>query len=207
MYYPKSKKLNMRKMKLKAPELMRARNALIKFLRDNDLDPAKDYSKHLKYGEEYRKLMLTLQIERDKVMLEYPNQDIKNRKKYYKMRKDKKDKKKAAKAAAVAEAPAKVTKKVAKASKEEKKATAPRASKYDYPLIDGREMTSAEKKKYRTEQRKAASGNAPKEKKEKKAKKAVTPEAEAPKEKKSKKEKKALKIGKKDKKKAKKDED
>lgn len=197
----------MRKRKLKAPELMRARNAIIKFLKDNDLDPAKDYSKHPKYGEEYRKLMLTLQIERDKVMVDYPNQDIKNRKKYYKMKKDKK-KQKAAKAAATAEAPAKVTKKAAKASNEEKaekkakKATASHAGKYDYPLIDGREMTSAEKKKYRAEQRKAASGDAPKEKKEKKAKK-----ADAPEEKKSKKEKKTPKVGKKDKKKAKKVED
>lgn len=201
----------MRKRKLKAPELMRARNALIKFLKDNDLDPAKDYSKHPKYGEEYRKLLITLQIERDKVMVDYPNQDIKNRKKYYKMKKDKK-KQKAAKAAATAEAPAKVTKKAAKASNEEKvekkakKATASHAGKYDYPLIDGREMTSAEKKKYRAEQRKAASGDAPKEKKEKKAKKADAPE-EAPKEKKSKKEKKTPKVGKKDKKKAKKVED
>lgn len=204
----------MRKRKLKAPELMRARNAIIKFLKDNDLDPAKDYSKHPKYGEEYRKLMLTLQIERDKVMVDYPNQDIKNRKKYYKMKKDKK-KQKAAKAAATAEAPAKVTKKAAKASneekaenkaKKEKKATASRTGKYDYPLIDGREMTSAEKKKYRAEQRKAASGDAPKEKKEKKAKKADAPE-EATKEKKSKKEKKTPKVGKKDKKKAKKVED
>lgn len=201
----------MRKRKLKAPELMRARNAIIKFLKDNDLDPAKDYSKHPKYGEEYRKLMLTLQIERDKVMVDYPNQDIKNRKKYYKMKKDKK-KQKAAQAAATAEAPAKVTKKAAKASNEEKaekkakKATASHAGKYDYPLIDGREMTSAEKKKYRAEQRKAASGDAPKEKKEKKAKKADAPE-EAPKEKKSKKEKKTPKVGKKDKKKAKKVED
>lgn len=198
----------MRKRKLKAPELMRARNAIIKFLKDNDLDPAKDYSKHPKYGEEYRKLMITLQIERDKVMVDYPNQDIKNRKKYYKMKKDKK-KQKAAKAAATAEAPAKVTKKAAKASNEEKaekkakKATASHAGKYDYPLIDGREMTSAEKKKYRAEQRKAASGDAPKEKK---AKKADAPE-EAPKEKKSKKEKKTPKVGKKDKKKAKKVED
>lgn len=204
----------MRKRKLKAPELMRARNALIKFLKDNDLDPAKDYSKHPKYGEEYRKLMLTLQIERDKVMVDYPNQDIKNRKKYYKMKKDKK-KQKAAKAAATAEAPAKVTKKAAKASneekaenkaKKEKKATASRTGKYDYPLIDGREMTSAEKKKYRAEQRKAASGDAPKEKKDKKSKKADAPE-EATKEKKSKKEKKTPKVGKKDKKKAKKVED
>lgn len=204
----------MRKRKLKAPELMRARNAIIKFLKDNDLDPAKDYSKHPKYGEEYRKLMLTLQIERDKVMVDYPNQDIKNRKKYYKMKKDKK-KQKAAKAAATAEAPAKVTKKAAKASNEEKaekkakKATASHAGKYDYPLIDGREMTSAEKKKYRAEQRKAASGDAPKEKKEKKEKKAKKADApeEAPKEKKSKKEKKTPKVGKKDKKKAKKVED
>ena len=45
------------------------------------------------------------------------------------------------------------------------------ATKYDYPLIDGREMTSAEKKKYRMEQRKLASGKAPKEEKETKKKK------------------------------------
>lgn len=204
--------------KLKAPELMKARNALIKFLKDNGLDPAKDYSKHSKYGEEYRRLMLTLQLERDKVMVNYPNQDIKNRKKYYKMKKDKK-KAKAAKESAAAEATVKVTKKdkAAKASKEQKvdkkekkaKAAEPRASKYDYPLIDGREMTSAEKKKYRAEQRKAANGTATptKEKKEKKAKKAEAP-AEAP----AKKEKKAKKVeeapkSKKDKKKAKKVED
>ena len=56
--------------------------------------------------------------------------------------------------------------------KKEKKGNGGRtATKYDYPLIDGREMTSAEKKKYRMEQRKLASGKAPKEEKETKKKK------------------------------------
>lgn len=50
--------------------------------------------------------------------------------------------------------------------KKEKKSAGKTVTKYDYPLIDGREMTSAEKKKYRMEQRKLASGKAPKEPKE-----------------------------------------
>lgn len=182
----------------KTPELMRARNALIKFLEGNSLNPAKDYSKHPIFGKEYRELLLTLNIERDKVLVRYPQTDIKNFKKYYKMKKEKKDKK-AAKAAAPVK-PEKVEKKAKKASKKEKvekKAATTRTGKYDYPLVDGREMTSDEKKKYRAEQRKLAKGGEPKAKAEKKAKK----------DKKAKEEKKAPKVGKKDKKKAKKDED
>lgn len=194
----------MGRIECKTPELMEARNALIKFLKDNDLNPAKDYSKHPKYGPEYRELLLKLNIERDKVLVRYPQTDIKNFKKYHKMKKDKKDKK-AAKAAAAVK-PAKVEKATKKAKKEkvEKKDKVTR-SKYDYPLVDGREMTSDEKKKYRAEQRKLANGGTPKAKKE--AKKDKKAKAEAPAvEKKAKKEKKALKVGKKDKK-AKKDED
>lgn len=41
------------------------------------------------------------------------------------------------------------------------------ATKYDYPLVDGREMTSEEKKKYRMAQRKLAAGKTPKESKPK----------------------------------------
>ena len=86
-----------------------------------------------------------------------------------------------------------------KSSKEKGESKSPGrvATKYDYPLVDGREMTSAEKKKYRMEQRKLAQGDAPKEKKEtakkdskvKKTKEKPAPEKKA----KDKKKKKASK--------------
>lgn len=185
---------------IKAPELMKARNALIKFLKDNNLDPSKDYSKHPKHGKEYKRLMITLQIERDKLMIDYPNQDIKNRKKYYKMKKDKKKKA----AAAAAESTEKVSKKAVKVEKVEKSSKkggpkSKRPTKYDYPLIDGREMTSAEKKAYRVSQRKAANGGTSKKKdKDIKKEKKASEKKEVKKVKKSpdtkKKAKKAVKV-------------
>ena len=205
-----------KKYPIKTPELIEAKKAILKFLKKHNLDPRKDYSNHPTFGEEFRKLLFKLNKERDKIAMKYPSTDIKNLKKYIKMKKDKKAKKAAEKAAVEASAKeAKKSKKVAKETKSEtpakdekkdKKAKAPRTTgKYNYPLIDGREMTSAEKKKYRAEQRKANSDGA--EKKEK------TPKADK-KEKASKKEaketKKALKTkGNKDgkKKKVAKDED
>ena len=185
-----------KKYPIKTPELIEAKKEILKFLKKHDLDPRKDYSNHPKFGEEFRKLLFKLNKERDKIAMKYPLTDIKNLKKYIKMKKDKKAKKAAEKAAV--EAPvkeAKKTKKVAKetkseTAKEEKKdKKAPRTTgKYNYPLIDGREMTSAEKKKYRAEQRKANSDGA--EKKEK------TPKADA----KEKSDKKANKESKADKK-------
>ena len=154
--------------KFKSPDLMKARDNLFKFLKENKLDPDKDYSNDPKYGKEYRRLLLRLQIERDKIMVNYPNSDIKNRKKYYKMKKDKKEKK--AKAAQE-EQKAKVVKAVKK-EKTEKKEKVSRGAKYDYPLVNGKEMTAAEKKKYRAEQRRLAAEKANPEKpsKEKKTK-------------------------------------
>ena len=89
--------------------------------------------------------------------------------------------------------------KAKKKEKKEKKESAGRVTKYDYPLIEGREMTSDEKKKYRMEQRRLAAGKAPKEEKPKKEKAEATEKA-AP----AKKDKKAKD---KKKKKAKKEED
>lgn len=182
-----------KKYPIKTPELIEAKKAILKFLKKHNLDPRKDYSNHPTFGEEFRKLLFKLNKERDKVAMKYPSTDIKNLKKYIKMKKDKKAKKAAEKAAVEASAKeVKKSKKVAKETKSEtpakeekkdKKAKAPRTTgKYNYPLIDGREMTSAEKKKYRAEQRKANSAGA--EKKEK------TPKAD----KKEKKDKKALKT-------------
>lgn len=184
-----------KKYPIKTPELIEAKKEILKFLKKHNLDPRKDYSNHNKFGEEFRKLLFKLNKERDKIAIKYPLTDIKNLKKYIKMKKDKKAKKAAEKAAV--EAPvkeAKKSKKVAKetkseTAKEEKNKKAPRTTgKYNYPLIDGREMTSAEKKKYRAEQRKANSDGA-----EKKEKKEKAPKTADNKEKSSKKDKKVAK--------------
>lgn len=166
----------------KTPELTKAKKALDAYLKENKLDPTKDWTKDKKHGKKITELVNKLNKERDKVAAAYPEKDADNNKKLVKL-KEKKEKEKSGK----------------KEEKKEKKSAGRTATKYDYPLIDGREMTSAEKKKYRMEQRKLASGNAPKEEKEaKKAKKEKVKEKPAS----DKKEKKADK--KKDKKKEKK---
>lgn len=139
----------------KTPELTKAKKALDAYLKENKLDPTKDWTKDKKHGKKITELVNKLNKERDKVAAAYPEKDADNNKKLVKL-KEKKEKEKSGK----------------KEEKKEKKSAGRTATKYDYPLIDGREMTSAEKKKYRMEQRKLASGNAPKEEKEaKKAKK------------------------------------
>lgn len=142
----------------KTPELTKAKKALDAYLKENKLDPTKDWTKDKKYGKKITELVNKLNKERDKVAAAYPEKDADNNKKLVKL-KEEKDKEKSGK-------------KEDKKEKKEKKGNGGRtATKYDYPLIDGREMTSAEKKKYRMEQRKLASGKAPKEEKETKKKK------------------------------------
>lgn len=166
----------------KTPELSKAKKALDAYLKENNLDPQKDWSKDKKHGKKVTELLNKLNKERDKVAAQYPEKDLKNEAKLVKMKKAKEDEK--------------------ASKKKEKKESAGRVTKYDYPLIDGREMTSDEKKKYRMEQRKLAAGKAPKEEKTKKVKKETVEAAEkaAP----AKKDKKAKD---KKKKKAKKEED
>lgn len=166
----------------KTPELSKAKKALDAYLKENNLDPTKDWSKDKKHGKKVTELLNKLNKERDKVAAQYPEKDLKNEAKLVKMKKAKEDEK-ASK----------------KKEKKEKKESAGRVTKYDYPLIEGREMTSDEKKKYRMEQRRLAAGKAPKEEKPKKEKAEATEKA-AP----AKKDKKAKD---KKKKKAKKEED
>lgn len=133
------------KSESKTPELTKAKKALDAYLKENKLDPTKDWTKDKKHGKKVTELVNKLNKERDKVAAAYPEADQENNKKLVKLKEK---------------------------EKKEKKGNGGRtATKYDYPLIDGREMTSAEKKKYRMEQRKLASGNAPKEEKETKKKK------------------------------------
>lgn len=145
------------KSESKTPELTKAKKALDAYLKENKLDPTKDWTKDKKHGKKVTELVNKLNKERDKIAAAYPEADQENNKKLVKLKeKEKKEK---------------AEKKAAKEKKEKKGNGGRTAIKYDYPLIDGREMTSAEKKKYRMEQRKLASGKAPKEEKTKKAKK------------------------------------
>ena len=148
----------------KTPELSKAKKALDAYLKENNLDPQKDWTKDKKHGKKVTELVNKLNKERDKVAAEYPEKDLKNEAKLVKM-KGKKDAEKAEK----------------KKEKKEKASSGRTVTKYDYPLIDGREMTSDEKKKYRTEQRRLAAGKAPKEEKpkEEKTKKAKKETVEA----------------------------
>lgn len=142
----------------KTPELSKAKKALDVYLKENNLDPTKDWSKDKKHGKKITELLNKLNKERDKVAAQYPEKDLKNEAKLVKMKKAKEDEK--------------------ASKKKEKKESTSRVTKYDYPLIDGREMTSDEKKKYRMEQRRLAAGKAPKEEKTKKVKKETVEAAE-----------------------------
>ena len=142
-----AKKDKKSKPESKTPELTKAKKALDAYLKENKLDPTKDWTKDKKHGKKVTELVNKLNKERDKVAAVYPEGDKENTKKLVKLSKEETKEKK------------------------EKKSAGKTATKYDYPLIDGREMTSAEKKKYRMEQRKLASGKTPKEPKETKEKK------------------------------------
>lgn len=161
--------------------LNKAKKALFKYYKDNGLDPSIDFSKDPIHGEMVTNLILRLNRERDKLLRILPIWKMKNILTNIRKRNMAKKIKEEKKAKAAEESSKKVKKTAKKAEVKEvdnkpKKGKAP--LKYDYPLIDGREMTSAEKKKYRMEQRKLQKGDAPKnEKKEKKAKAAPAPEA------------------------------
>lgn len=126
-----AKKDKKSKPESKTPELTKAKKALDAYLKENKLDPTKDWTKDKKHGKKITELVNKLNKERDKVAAAYPEKDADNNKKLVKL-KEKKEKEKSGK---------KEDK-----EKKEKKSAGRTATKYDYPLIDGREMTSAEKK-------------------------------------------------------------
>ena len=138
--------------------LNKAKRALHKYYRENHLDPAKDYSKDPIHGDMVTNLILRLNKERDKLERKFPIIKIKSNLKFVRtMAKNIKEAKasKKEKKAAIAEVENKKTKKTSKnEAPKEKKEKTKKPTKYDYPLIDGREMNSLEKKKYRMEQRK-----------------------------------------------------
>lgn len=137
--------------------LNKAKRALHKYYRENHLDPAKDYSKDPIHGDMVTNLILRLNKERDKLERKFPIIKIKSNLKLVRtMTKNIKEAKASKKEK---KAKVTVTEVETKKSKKEKEPKAKKEStkkpcKYDYPLIDGREMNSIEKKKYRMEQRK-----------------------------------------------------
>ena len=189
--------------------LNKAKKALFKYYKDNGLDPSIDFSKDPIHGEMVTNLILRLNRERDKLLRILPIWKMKNILTTIRKRNMAKKIKEEKKAKAAEESSKKVKKTAKKAEvKEVEKKPKKKGNtslKYDYPLIDGREMTSAEKKKYRMEQRKLQKGDAPKKEKEKKAKDA--PASEGKSKKKVTKEVKASSKDKKKKKKVHKDED
>lgn len=129
------------------------------FLQSHNLSPANDWTKHPKWGKEIKKLIARIQFERDKLELAYPLYNLTQIYSVMKLKKEKEEKAAKAKEAK----PEKGTKKP-KTTKKGKKAKAKDEKtvkvgerghrlKYDYPLIDGREMTKDEKRKYRASQR------------------------------------------------------
>lgn len=169
--------------KEKVPELYAAKRALIAYLRKHNIDPSD--TKRIKTDPELSRLVLKLNKERDKVMLNYPALDKSNNIKLLKMSKE--NKKAKAKKEKVKEV------KTPKTEKRGRKAT-----KYDYPQVKDektgkmRDMTPVEKKKYRTEQRKGSTSSS-KKKDTKKDKTPVNKKADKKVEKKSTKKDKRVK--------------
>ena len=184
----------MKTAKTKTPALLQAKNALKIYLQEHNLDPTKDWREDKVHGKEVTRLVTRLNIERDKVLDKYPYTDIQNETKFTKMKEKKKKAEKEAKKAKAVEKEATSVTKEAKKEKKAKVAKSSKPGKYDYPLVNGREMTADEKKKYRAEQRRLANGGKPKEKKEDKPKKAKeeAKSSEAPKKEKAKKAKEAV---------------
>lgn len=152
--------------KLKSPELLKAKKKLIAFMEDNNLNPSRDYSNHPKYGKEFSNLLFNLTKERQKIEKVYPELDRRGQIKHIKMVMNAK-KKKAAQKEAARELKGKGKVKLTEKKTKETKETKVKRCKYDYPLVNGHEMSPDQKKKYRMEQRKLANGGSPKPKVEK----------------------------------------
>lgn len=174
----KEKASKAKKSKIPVPENQEAlakvkevKKEMEAYYKKNKLDPTKDYTKDKKHGAIISKWIQILEVNRKKVKDSTP-QEI-----HHKKSEDRNRKPKAEKAVKVAKDGRKV-------------------AKYDYPLVDGREMTSEEKKKYRIKMRKESKGDTSKPKKETIKKETKKVESE-----KATKEKKDKKVKGKDKKK------
>ena len=118
------------------------KETLQNYLQENDLDPRKDWTKDPIHGDKVRALIRAAKISSEKLVETTPKEFFSRKRRTSEEReqgiKDKKVKEDSLK----------------------------RGSSYDYPLVNGVEMTSEEKRKYRIAQRKLKSKASPKKEKD-----------------------------------------
>ena len=123
------------KSESKTPELTKAKKALDAYLKENKLDPTKDWTKDKKHGKKVTELVNKLNKERDKVAAAYPEADQENNKKLVKLQeKEKKEK---------AEKKAPKEEKETKKKKEEKVKEKPASDKKDKKAKDKKKKKAA----------------------------------------------------------------
>ena len=148
MLISKGKKEKVLKMKNPEPkkeileQTKERKETLQNYLQENDLDPRKDWTKDPIHGDKVRALIRAAKISSEKLVETTPKEFFSRKRRTSEEReqgiKDKKVKGDSPK----------------------------RGSSYDYPLVNGVEMTSEEKRKYRIAQRKLKSKASPKKEKD-----------------------------------------
>ena len=118
------------------------KETLQNYLQENDLDPRKDWTKDPIHGDKVRALIRAAKISSEKLVETTPKEFFSRKRR--------------------------TSEEIEQGIKDKKvKEDSPkRGSSYDYPLVNGVEMTSEEKRKYRIAQRKLKSKASPKKEKE-----------------------------------------
>ena len=134
----------------KFPELAEAQKNFKEYFKVHGLDLSKDYTKDPVHGKAIRKLLKKLNFERDKVALKFPETDPNKMDLLRRLAKKQVEKE------LKIDLLQKHLRKEAKIKKEiieKEKKPSKRKTLYEYPLVDGQEMTSSQKKAYRRRQR------------------------------------------------------
>lgn len=158
MLISKGKKEKVLKMKNPEPkkeileQTKERKETLQNYLQENDLDPRKDWTKDPIHGDKVRALIRAAKISSEKLVETTPKEF------FSKKRRTPEEREQGIR------------------DKKVKEDSPKRGSSYDYPLVNGVEMTSEEKRKYRIAQRKLKSKASPK-----KEEKAPVKEEKAPK--------------------------
>lgn len=118
------------------------KETLQNYLQENDLDPRKDWTKDPIHGDKVRALIRAAKISSEKLVETTPKEFFSRKRRTPEEREQ------------------------GIRDKKVKKDSPKREPLYDYPLVNGVEMTSEEKRKYRIAQRKLKSKASPKKEKE-----------------------------------------
>lgn len=148
MLISKGKKEKVLKMKNPEPkkeileQTKERKETLQNYLQENDLDPRKDWTKDPIHGDKVRALIRAAKISSEKLVETTPKEF------FSKKRRTPEEREQGIR------------------DKKVKKDSPKREPLYDYPLVNGVEMTSEEKRKYRIAQRKLKSKETPKKEKD-----------------------------------------